>query len=211
MEDRTQAPAASPALRRAFTACPHRLTRDAAACLVRRQRRVPLSRPVLRRAAFPACRRARHGVAAHRHRRAGLRAADPAVADASPAPTARRGCCCLAFGACLALMNCSFYLALDRLPISPGRGDRIRRHDRRRAGRRCRSPRNLAALARRRHRHLAADRRQMVERSYRPVLGLPERRAVRRLHRARPPRRARRRRRRHRRPRRGHGDRLPRS
>ena len=49
-------------------------------------------------------------------RRARLRAAHPALAHLRK--PASEGRLLVAFGACLAVMNCSFYLALDRLPIS---------------------------------------------------------------------------------------------
>ena len=76
----------------------------------------------------------------------------------------------IAFGACLALMNCAFYLALERLPLSLvaaiefvgtivlaviGPAQR---------------PQSLCAGARGR-RHLLPDRRQVVERSGRACAG----------------------------------------
>ena len=115
----------------------------------------------------------------------------------------------LAFGACLAVMNCSFYLALDRLPISLVAAiEFVGTIGVALVG--LRSPRNLAALAVAVTGTLLLIDVKWSSDPDRPVLGLPQRRAVRRLHRARPPRRPRRRRRRHRRPRRRHGDRLPR-
>ena len=157
MDDQTQAPAASPAL-----GLPSRQPGDktAAACLVRRQRRLPLSRPGLRRAAVPACRRARHGMAAHRHRRADLRAADPAWRSFARADRSTR-LLLLAFGACLAVMNCSFYLALDRLPISLVAAiEFVGTIGVALIG--LRSAAQPRRPCRRRHRHLAAHRRQMV-------------------------------------------------
>ena len=76
----------------------------------------------------------------------------------SPAPMADTRLLLIAFGACLAAMNCSFYLALDRLPISLVAAIEF-------VGTigvalfGLRSRRNLAALAVCRRRHLAADRR----------------------------------------------------
>ena len=82
-------------------------------------------------------------------------------------------------------MNCSFYLALERLPMSlvaaiefvgtigwPLIG--------------LRSGRNLAGAGDRGRRHLMPDRCQVVERSGRARLGGAQRRDVRRLRRARP-------------------------
>jgi len=85
---------------------------------------------------------ARHGVAAHRHRRVDLRTADASLASFARADPQRA--CCAAF-VLSAVMNCSFYLALDRLPISLV-AESIRRTNRRR-GDRPQSPRNLVALA----------------------------------------------------------------
>ena len=68
----------------------------------------------------------------------------------------------LAFGACLAVMNCSFYLALDRLPIALVAAiEFVGTIGVALVG--LRSPRNLARPCRGGHRHLAFDRRQMVD------------------------------------------------
>jgi len=47
-------------------------------------------------------------------------------------PTVETRLLLVALGACLAVMNTAFYLALDRLPMSLRRRDGVRRHDRRR-------------------------------------------------------------------------------
>ena len=76
----------------------------------------------------------------------------------------------IAFGACLALMNCSFYLALERLPLSLVAAIEfvgaivLARH------RPAQRPQSVGARARGR-RHLLPDRCQVVERSGRARLG----------------------------------------
>ena len=94
-----------------------RRRRRAAARLLRRQRGLPLPRAGLRGAPVRARRRARRRLAADRLRRARLRAVAPAVAGARARSTATAGACSLAWGAVLAVMNCCFYLAIDRLPL----------------------------------------------------------------------------------------------
>ena len=93
-----------------------RMRRAAASRLLRRQRGLPLPRPGVRGAAVRARRRARGGVAADRRRRARLRALAPAVARAGAADRGARRCSSQ-WGVVLALMNCCFYEAIDRLPL----------------------------------------------------------------------------------------------
>ena len=77
----------------------------------------------------------------------------------------------LGLGACLAIMNTSFYLALDRLPMSlVAAMEFVGTIGVALCG--LRTARNVAALVARRARRIPADRREMVERSARPVLGL---------------------------------------
>ena len=162
-----------------------RLARQgAAASLVRRQRRLPLSRPGLRRAFVSVRRRARRRLAEDRHGRGVLRAGDQAMANIrqrrrTDAPAAHR------------LRRLP---RLDELLVLPGagaaaavagRGHRIRRHDRAGRHRPAQRPQSAGARARGR-RHLLPDRRQVVERSGRARLGAAQRRDVRRLRRARP-------------------------
>ena len=89
----------------------------------------------------------------------------------------------IGLGACLAVMNTAFYLAAGPAADEPGRGDGIRRHHRGRAVRfkNRAQPAGLGVGGRRRVR---PDRREMVDRAARSVLGDFERRAVRRLYRA---------------------------
>src|SRR3954454_14680248 len=104
--------------------------------LLRRQRDLPLPRAGLRRPALRSRRRARRGLAAHRVGRRDLRAVAATVA--APAPPGRRPAAAifalwrrrcrslrhgadvrllLAWGTVLAVMNSTFYLAIDRLPL----------------------------------------------------------------------------------------------
>ena len=102
-------------------ACPCSITaaaKRAAACLVRGQRGLPLSRPGFRGAAVSGRRRVRRRLDAHRVCGADLRAVHPSVARPSRRPTGARGCCSWRSASALAAMNSSFYLALDRLPMS---------------------------------------------------------------------------------------------
>ena len=93
----------------------------------------------------------------------------------------------LAWGAVLALMNCCFYLAIDRLPLAtvaaieflPVVGL---------AALGARTPRNVAALAARGAGRVPADRGPARGRAARRRARVRQRRAVRALHRARAPR-----------------------
>ena len=106
---------------------------------------LPLPRPRLRGPALRARRRPRRRVAADRDRRARLRArgAGRGGASAARGDDARL---LLGWGACLALMNCCFYLGDRPAAAGDGRGDRVP------AGRRASprsaraAPRNLGAL-----------------------------------------------------------------
>ncbi len=90
---------------------------SAAAPVVRGQRDLPLSRPGLRGAAFPCCRRVRGRMDAHRVCGADLRAFHAPVRTIRAADRRTR-LLLVALGVTLAAMNLSFYLALDRLPMS---------------------------------------------------------------------------------------------
>ena len=149
---------------------------------------------------------ARRRLAADRQRGAGLRRLAPAVAAARAARPAGPAARSVAWGAVLAVMNCCFYEAIDRLPLGTVAAiEFLRSIVLAAAGARTR--RNAAALA------LAVGGVYLltdVRLAGEPLglrVRLRQRRAVRALHRARPPRRATRRGRRHRRARGGDADR----
>ena len=112
----------------------------------------------------------------------------------------------LAWGAVLALMNCCFYLAIDRLPLGTVAAIEFLPVIAL-AALGARTPRNVVALALAVAGVYLLDRRAARRRAARRRVRVRQRAAVRRLHRARPPRRPARGAERHRRPRRLDADR----
>ena len=128
----------------------------------------------------------------------------PWRALATLASPARRAL--LAWGAVLAVMNCCFYLAIDRLPLATVAAIEFLPVVAL-AALGARTPPQRRRAAARRARRVPADRRPARGRAARRRARVRQRRAVRALHRARPPRGAGERHRGHRRARRGDADR----
>ena len=101
--------------------------------------------------------------------------------------TATAGACCWRWGVVLAVMNCCFYLAIDRLPLGTVAAIEFLPVIAL-AALGARSPRNARARARR-PRRVPAHRRAARGRAARRRVRLRQRGALRALHRARPPRR----------------------
>ena len=101
-----------------MTLARYRSREIAAACLVRGQRGFPLPRPGLRGSSVSGCRGVRRRLDAHRIRGADLRAVHPSGAAPSRPRAAQTRTLLVALGLTLAAMNVSFYLALERLPMS---------------------------------------------------------------------------------------------
>ena len=144
---------------------------------------------------------------AHRVCRADLRAVHASCPHHQGSPTAARACCSSRSALTLAAMNLSFYLALDRLPMSLVAAMEFRQHDPDRALRAAQRAQPSGARACGRGR-VRPHRLQLVVGPRRPRLRRAQRRAFRRLHRAWPQGRRRRGRARRRDARRGHGGRL---
>ena len=143
--------------------------------------------PVVRRAAVRARGRARRGLAAHRLGRADLRVLAPPVARLRRLDRGGRRLL-LAWGCVLALMNCCFYLAIEPAAARDRGGDRVPAGRRARGARRAHAPQPRGARARG-ARRLPVTGVQIGARAARRRVRVRQRRAVRRLHRARRPRR----------------------